>query len=45
MQKRADVFTIYQIPEYEKPEIWRSFEEMESVFKEKGKFRRPTVLL
>lgn len=44
-QKRDSLFSIYRIvPNYEKLESWKSFEEIENLFKEKGKFRKPAVL-
>lgn len=43
-QKRDSLFSIYRIvPNYEKLESWKSFEEIENLFKEKGKFRKPAV--
>lgn len=44
MQKRSETFRVYQIPEYQKPKNWSNFDEIESLFKERGKFRRPSAL-
>ena len=37
------LYAQYNIPDYERAESWKSFDEMEKIFKPHGKYRRPMV--
>ena len=43
MQKKADLHRLYETSQYGNEENWKSFEEIENLFQDKGKFRRPKV--